>query len=69
MGVRVAYLPKACIHNYVHGVSVFCCNEKNRRSGEINNSLFDTYNNTIIKNGKHTFQTASDMAKICAYPS
>ena len=35
------------------------------------NSLFETYNNSAIPNSKNIFKTESDMAieKICAYPS
>ena len=49
MGVSVAYLSKACIHNYYHVVSVFeklkdqICNAQNRRSGEMADSLFEKY--------------------------
>ena len=46
------------------------CNTQNRRSGEITNRLFETYNNYIMTHGNHMFQTASDMvmANMCTYP-
>ena len=44
----VACLPKACIHNYYHGVRFFKlkdqdCNAQNRSYGKITNNLFETY--------------------------
>ena len=46
------------------------CNEKNRRSGETDNNLFETYKNYVMQNGKNIFNTESDMAmaKMCEYP-
>ena len=43
------------------------CNEKNRRSGETDNNLFETYKNYVMQNGKNIFNTESDMAmaKMC----
>ena len=47
------------------------CNAQNRRSGEIANRLFDTYQNSVMPHGKHIFNTASDMdmATMCTYSS
>ena len=51
MGVSVAYMPKTCIHNYYHGVSVFekikdqSFTEQGIWSGKMDNSLFETYKN------------------------
>ena len=78
VGVSVAYLPKAFIRWYYHGVSVFrrklkdqICNAQNRRSGEMANRLFETYTNTFMPHGKHMCKTSSDMdmATMCTYPS
>ena len=45
--------------------------QKNRRSGEMDNRLFETYTNFVVLHGKNIPQKASDMAmeKMCAYPS
>ena len=45
-------------------------NAQNRRSGEMENSLLETYTNSVMPHGKHIFNTASamDMATICEYP-
>ena len=47
------------------------CNAQNRMSDEITNHVFDTYKNLVMTNGKHIFNTSSDMAmeKMCEYPS
>ena len=47
------------------------CNAQKRRYGEMENSLFETYTNTVMKHVNHMFQTAADMemAKMCTYPS
>ena len=47
------------------------CNAQNRRSGETENHLFETYKNTVMPHGKHIFQIAFEMsmATMCAYPS
>ena len=68
MDVSVVYLPKLCIHNYYHGVSIFekledqICNAQNLRYGEMA---------TLVPHGKHMFWTEYDMAMeiMCAYPS
>ena len=46
------------------------CNEKNGRSGETGNNLFETNKNFVMQNGKNIFNTESDMAmaKMCEYP-
>ena len=46
------------------------CNAQNRRSGEMSNSIFETYKNMIMPHGKNMFKIASDMAMttMCAYP-
>ena len=46
------------------------CNSQNRRSGEMTNSLFETYKNSVMKHGKNIFQIESDieMATMCEYP-
>ena len=44
-------------------------NAQNRMSGEINNRIYETYNNSSIPYGHHIYQTSSimAMAKMCAY--
>ena len=45
-------------------------NAQNRKSVEMANHLFETYENYFIPHGKHMFQTEYDivMATMCAYP-
>ena len=47
------------------------CNAQNRRSGEMSNSLFDTYKSAFMPHGKNMFQTAydMDMVTMCEYAS
>ena len=46
-------------------------NEKNRRSGEKDNCIFDIYKNSVMPHGCHIYATSSDMAMatIYAYPT
>ena len=72
---NVAYLPKLYIHNYFHGVIVIkklkdlSQNSQNRRSGEKENHIYETYKNKFMPHGRHIYANAYDMAKskICAY--
>ena len=76
MVVSVAYLPKLCIHIYYYGVIFIkkikdqSQNEQNRRYGEMEIYIFETYNNSVIPHILHIYQTASEMVttKICTYP-
>ena len=56
---------------YMKKIKDQSCNEKNRRSGETANHIFETYKNSVMTHGKHKLKIASEMsmAKICAYPS
>ena len=42
-------------------LKVQSCNAQNRRFGEMVNSLFKMYKNTVIPHEKHMFQTESKM--------
>ena len=69
-------MPKSYIHHYYYGVSIKkklkcqSCNTQNRSYGEMANSLFDIYINTVIPHGKNMLQTASytTMETMCSYP-
>ena len=61
--VSVAYLPKARIHHYYHGMIVFwkkleyqSCNAQNRKSGKTTNHSFDTYKNNTMLHGNNIFK-------------
>ena len=45
-------------------------NAENIGSGEMDNWLFETYKNSVMPHGNHSYQTESDMAMetICEYP-
>ena len=45
-------------------------NSQNRRSGEKENHIYETYKNTVITHGRHIYDKASDVAKatMCSYP-
>ena len=45
-------------------------NSENKRSGEKENRMYETYKNTVIPHGIHIDAKEYDMAnaKICAYP-
>ena len=45
-------------------------NDQNRRSGEKENCIYETYKNTVMPHGRHIYTKAYDMAKakMCAYP-
>ena len=68
MGVSIAYLPKLYLRCYYRGVSVVSklkdriFNAKNRKSGEMENRLFETYKNSVLTHVNHMFPTAYDIA-------
>ena len=45
-------------------------NAQNRRSGEKENPVYETYKNTVMTHGRHIYAKSSDMAKytMCEYP-
>ena len=61
-----AYMPKLYIHHYYHG-KIFQ-NDQNRRSGEKEDRIYETYKNTVMPHGRHIYAKEYDMAKstMCA---
>ena len=45
-------------------------NSQNRRSGEQENCIYETYKNTVMPHGRHIYAKSYDMAKatMCANP-
>ena len=45
-------------------------NVQNRRTGEIENRILETYTKSVMRHGHHIYKTASsiDMETMCAYP-
>ena len=68
-------MPKVYIHHYCHGEIVIkklkdiSQNSQNRRSGEKENCIYETYNNTVMPHGSHIYDKSYEMAKatMCAY--
>ena len=73
--MSVVYIPKVYIHDEYHGVIVLkklkdrSQNAQNRKSGEKENCIYETYRNTFILHGHHIYAKSYDMEKatICAY--
>ena len=42
-------------------------NEQNIKSGEMANRLFETYKNSVMMHGRHSYQTESAMAMATLY--
>ena len=55
---------------YLRKLNNLIQNAQNRRSGEKDNGLFETYKNSVMPHGSHIYATASDMSMdtMFAYP-
>ena len=55
--------------SYLRKLNDLSKNSQNRRSGEKDNSLFETYKNSVMPHGRYIYAAADgiDMATMCAY--
>ena len=58
------------INSYFKNLKDLSQNLQNRRYGEMDNRLFETYKNSVMPHDRHIYATASymKMSKICEYP-
>ena len=71
------YIPEKVIHSsliswcywYFKKLNYQIQNAQNRRSGGKENNIYETYKNTVMPHGRHTYAKAYDIAKetMCAY--